>query len=54
MYIYFTCESKNNKIDSMWAIFYQWPKLPINFIFGTFLHCNMALGFCHIHTFHVH
>ncbi len=45
---------KNSKIYSMWAMFYQWPKLPINFIFWNFLHCNMALGFCHIHKYYVH
>jgi hypothetical protein len=34
-------------------MFYQWPKIPINFIFSIFLYCNKAFGFCHIHTFYV-
>jgi len=36
IYIYITCESKNSKIYPMQVMFYQWPKLPINFIFEFF------------------
>jgi hypothetical protein len=53
MSIVFSYESENNIIYSMWAMFYQWPKIPkknINF----FKHYNMAFGSCHIHTFYTH
>ncbi len=47
-------EIYNSKIYPMSAMFYQWPKIPINFIFGNILHCNKTLGFCVTHTFYGH
>ncbi len=52
--IFFTYENKNSKIYPMWAMFYQLPKIPKNFIFWNFLHCNKAFRFCHTHTFYVY
>jgi hypothetical protein len=43
--IFFTYESKNNKIYSMWAMFCQWPKLPINFIFWNFFTLQYGIWF---------
>jgi hypothetical protein len=38
----------------MWAMFYQWSKIPKKLIFWNFLHCNRAFGSCHIHAFYTH
>jgi len=48
------CESENNKIDPMWAIFYQWFKILKKLSFWKKLHYNTTFDSCHIHTFYTH
>jgi hypothetical protein len=40
VFIVLTYENENNKIYPMWAMFYQWPKIPTNFTYLNFLHYN--------------
>jgi hypothetical protein len=53
-YLFFIYENVNNKIYPMWAMFYQWPKIPKKNIFWNLLHYINAFGFCHIHAFYTH
>ncbi len=48
----FTYESENSKIYPMWAMFYQWPKIPRNLTYLNFFHHNRAFGSYYIHTFY--
>ncbi len=52
---FFAFENKNKKNYPMWAMFYEWPSIPINFIFFNLVHCKFwALDSCHIWIFYTH